>query len=109
MRKQEKTVMIARMTNHDYNWLAAGNLNGLNTEKSSVLRNKTVILYHDINCYGHWIRKAVQISQEISLHLAVSNFLENFATPQQTCDGYDLVAYIIEQLIFNGAGTTKTS
>ena len=94
---------------HNYNWFAAGNLNGFNTYKSRVVRDKTVTLYLEASCYDHWIRKAEQINHDLSLHLTVSNFLENFATPQQTCDGYDLVAYIIEQLIFNGAGTTKTS
>jgi hypothetical protein len=109
MGKQEKTVIITSMIFHNYNWIAAGNLNGFNTEKSGVLQNKTVILYSDVGCYDHWIRKAEQINHDLSLHLTVSNFLENFASPQQTRYGYDLVAYIIEQLIFNGAGTTKTS
>ncbi|MBZ4651935.1 MAG: hypothetical protein JG761_735 [Proteiniphilum sp.] len=68
--------------NHDYNWLAVGNLNGLNTEKSKVLRDKTVILYPDAGCYNHCLRKADQINHDLSLHITVSHFLENFATPQ---------------------------
>jgi len=94
----EKTAVIASMIYHDYNWLAAGNLNGLNVEKSTVLRNKTIILYPDAGCYDRWLRKADQITRELSLNLTVSTFLEHFATPQQIHHGYDLADYVIEQL-----------
>lgn len=94
----EKTAVIASMIYHDYNWLAAGNLNGLNVEKSTVLRNKTIILYPDAGCYDRWLRKADQITRELSLNLTVSSFLEYFANPQQTHQGYDLADYVIDQL-----------
>lgn len=94
----EKTAVIASMIYHNYNWLAAGNLNGLNVEKSRILRDKTVILYPDSGCYDNWFRKAEQINHELSLHLIVSAFLEHFATPQQTQYGYDLADYILAQL-----------
>lgn len=93
----EKTAVIASMIYQDYNWLAAGNLNGLNVEKSRVLRNKTIILYPDAGCYNRWLRKAEQINRELPLHLTVSCFLEHFATPQQTHLGYDLADYIINK------------
>ena len=92
----EKTAVIASMICHDYNWLAAGNLNGLNTEKSRVFRDKTFILYPDAGCYNRWLRKAQQINHDLSLHLTVSDFLENYATPQQTQDGYDIADYILQ-------------
>jgi len=91
----EKTAVIASMIYHDYNWLAAGNLNGLNVEKSRVLRGKTIILYPDAGCYDRWLRKAEQINRELPLHLTVSAFLEHFSTPQQSHLGYDLADYII--------------
>ena len=94
----EKTALIASMIYHNYNWLAAGNLNGLNVEKSRVLRGKTIILYPDAGCYNRWLRKADQINRELPLHLTVSAFLERFATPQQTHLGYDLADYILDQL-----------
>lgn len=94
----EKTAVIASMIIPNYNWLAAGNLNGLTVEKSRALRDRTVILYPDAGCYNHWLRKAEQINQQLSLRLTVSNFPENFATPQQIHDGYDLADYILEQL-----------
>ncbi|ULB35440.1 DUF6371 domain-containing protein [Proteiniphilum propionicum] len=97
----EKTAVIASMIYHNYNWLAAGNLNGLNVEKSRVLQNKTVILYPDVGCYDRWLKKAEQINLELSLHLIVSDFLENFANPQQTHLGYDIADYIIEKKKIN--------
>ncbi|MDD3968939.1 MAG: DUF6371 domain-containing protein [Proteiniphilum sp.] len=93
----EKTAIIASMFFPGYIWLAAGNLNGLNSEKSRVLKNRIIVLYSDAGCYDRWLRKVEQISHDLSLHLTVSNFLENFATPQQTHHGYDLADYIIEQ------------
>lgn len=105
----EKTAVIASMIFPNYNWLAAGNLNGLTVEKSRALRDRTVILYPDAGCYNHWLRKAEQINQQLSLRLTVSNFPENFATPQQIHDGYDLADYILEQLLSYGTETPKTS
>ena len=94
----EKTAVIASMIYHNYNWLAAGNLNGLNVQKSKVLQNKTVILYPDAGCYNRWLSKAEQINRDLSLNLTVSSFLEYFANPQQTHQGYDLADYVIDQL-----------
>ena len=91
----EKTAVIASIIYHNYIWLAAGNLNGLNVEKSRVLRGKTIILYPDAGCYNRWLHKAEHINRELPLHLTVSSFLEHFATPQQTHNGYDLADYII--------------
>ena len=96
--EDEKTAVIASMIYHNYNWLAAGNLNGLNVEKSRTLQNKTIILYPDAGCYDRWLKKADQINHNLPLHLTVSDFLEHFASPQQTHHGYDLADYIIEQL-----------
>jgi hypothetical protein len=98
----EKTAVIASMIYQNYNWLAAGNLNGLNVEKSRVLRGKTIILYPDAGCYNRWLRKADLITRELTLHLIVSSFLEQFATPQQTHNGYDLADYILDQLSEHG-------
>jgi len=91
-----------------YNWLAAGNLNGLNTEKSRVLRDKSIILYPDAGCFDCWLRKADQINHELLIHLIVSDLLENLATPQQTHHGYDLADFVIKQFISNDLGTLKT-
>ncbi len=94
----EKTAVIASMIFHDYNWLAAGNLNGLNSEKSKVLQNKTVILYPDADCYDKWKNKMNQIKNDINCQIHVSDLIETHVTTQQSHDSYDIADYILEQL-----------
>lgn len=45
-----------------------------------------------------WYRFASLINFDLFLHFAISNFLENFSTPQQSYNGYDLADYILQQL-----------
>ena len=92
----EKTAVIASMNYSNYNWLAAGNLNGLNVEKSRVLQNKYVVLYPDAGCYERWAKKSMQIKSEVLCKIETSNLIENHATSDQTDEGYDIADYIIE-------------
>lgn len=92
----EKTAVIASMIFDNYNWLAAGNLNGLNIEKSKVLRDKHVILFPDAGCYQRWTKKSMQIKSEVFCKIETSHLIENHATADQTTDGYDIADYIIE-------------
>lgn len=94
----EKTAVIASMIYTNYNWLAAGNLNGLNLEKSKVLRDKHVVLYPDAGCYEKWKKKLIQIKTQLPCNIEISNLVENHASPQQTEVGYDIADYIIEVL-----------
>lgn len=93
----EKTAIIASMVFPHFNWLAAGNLNGLNTEKSKVFKGKKVILYPDAGCYAKWKEKMAQLKSEIYCHITISDLIEKHATPQQIESGYDIADYIIEQ------------
>jgi hypothetical protein len=92
----EKTAVIGSIIFDNYNWLAAGNLNGLNVEKSRVLQNKNVVLYPDAGCYERWTKKSMQIKSEVLCNIKTSNLIENHATTDQTKDGYDIADYIIE-------------
>jgi hypothetical protein len=92
----EKTAVIASMIYSNYNWLAAGNLNGLNTEKSKVLRDKHVILFPDAGCYEKWSRKAVQLKSVMKQQIKVSDLVEKHATNKQIEEGYDIADYIIK-------------
>ena len=92
----EKTAVIGTIIFDNYNWLAAGNLNGLNVEKSRVLQNKYVVLYPDAGCYERWAKKSMQIKSEVLCKIETSNLIENHATTDQTKDGYDIADYIIE-------------
>lgn len=94
----EKTAIITSMIIPQYIWLATGNLNGLNMEKSRVLENRDIVLYPDAGCYEKWRKKMQQIKNEIFCHITISNLIEIHATLKQKEAGYDLADYIIEQL-----------
>ena len=79
----EKTAIITSMIIPQYNWLATGNLNGLNIEKSRVLENRDIVLYPDAGCYEKWRKKMQQIKNEIFCHITISNLIEIHATLKQ--------------------------
>ena len=92
----EKTAVIGSIIFDNYNWLAAGNLNGLNVEKSRVLQNKNVVLYPDAGCFDKWEKKSIQIKSQIFCNIKTSSLIEKHATKDQTKAGYDIADYIIE-------------
>ncbi len=97
----EKTAVITSMVIPQCNWLAAGNLNGLNIEKSKVFENRDIVLYPDAGCYDKWSKKMTEIKSQIPCQMAISGLIEYHATPQQIEAGYDIVDYIIQQLKAN--------
>ncbi len=99
----EKTAVITSMVIPQCNWLAAGNLNGLNIEKSKVFENRDIVLYPDAGCYEKWSRKMIEIRKQIPCQIAISELIEYHATPQQIEAGYDIADYIIQQLKANKA------
>jgi hypothetical protein len=92
----EKTAVIASMIYTNYSWLAAGNLNGLNIEKSKVLQNKNVVLYPDAGCFDKWEKKSMQIKSAVFCKIEISNLIEKHASAYQAEEGYDIADYIIE-------------
>ncbi|OJV87667.1 MAG: hypothetical protein BGO34_11655 [Bacteroidia bacterium 44-10] len=97
----EKTAVITSMVIPQCNWLAAGNLNGLNIEKSKVFEHRDIVLYPDAGCYEKWRRKMLEIRKQIPCQIAISELIEYHATPQQIEAGYDIADYIIQQLKAN--------
>lgn len=94
----EKTAVITSMVIPQCNWLAAGNLNGLNIEKSKVFENRNIVLYPDAGCYEKWSKKMTEIRKQIPCQIAISELIEYHATPQQIEADYDIADYIIQQL-----------
>lgn len=97
----EKTAVITSMVIPQCNWLAAGNLNGLNIEKSKIFEHRDIVLYPDAGCYEKWSRKMTEIKKQIPCRIAISELIEYHATPQQIEAGYDIADYIIQQLKVN--------
>lgn len=101
----EKTAVIGSLIFTNYNWLAAGNLNGLNSDKSKVLEDRYVVLYPDAGCYERWKIKMKQIRNDINCQILISDLIENHATPIQSEAGYDIADYILDQ--FKKSETVK--
>lgn len=97
----EKTAVITSMVIPQCNWLAAGNINGLNIEKSKVFENRDIVLYPDTGCSEKWSRKILEIRKQIPCQIAISELIEYHATHQQIEAGYDIADYIIQQLKAN--------
>ena len=105
----EKTAVIASMIYHDCNWIAAGNLNGINVQKSKVLQGKNIILYPDAGCFEKWNKKKDEIRNEIFCQINISNLVETHATPQQFKEGCDIADYILNQLSESTVANPNTS
>jgi hypothetical protein len=91
--ESEKTAIIASVYLPQYIWVAVGSLTNLNTEKCSILKGRTVVLFPDLNGYDKWSNKAKEFS-----HLAnftISNLLERTAPEQDKRHGNDLADYLI--------------
>jgi hypothetical protein len=92
--ESEKTAVIASVYLPQFIWLAAGSKDGLNAEKCSVLKGRTVTLFPDLNGFEKWNNKAKELS-----HLAiftVSDLLERKATEAEREQGFDLADYLIK-------------
>ncbi len=92
--ESEKTAIIASVYLPQFIWLAAGSKDGLNAEKCSILKGRTVTLFPDLNGFEKWSNKAKELS-----HLAiftVSDLLERKATEAERKQGFDLADYLIK-------------
>tara|TARA_R110002049_G_scaffold80452_4_gene204631 strand:- start:1924 stop:3231 length:1308 start_codon:yes stop_codon:yes gene_type:complete len=91
--ESEKTAIIASSYINEFVWLAAGNANGLNLEKTKVLKGREVILYPDLGQYDNWKEKIRSLNQEASY--SVSKLLLNNSTSEERKNGYDIADYLI--------------
>ena len=92
--ESEKTAVIASVYLPQFIWVASSGLNGLNAEKCSILKGRTVTLFPDLNGFDKWSSKAEELS-----HLAiftVSDLLELKASEAERIDGLDIADYLAE-------------
>jgi hypothetical protein len=91
--ESEKTAIIASIYLPQFIWLACGSKEGLNVEKSQILKGRNVTLFPDLKAHEKWREKAKQLA-----HIArfnVSDLLETKATPDEMQLGLDLADYLI--------------
>jgi hypothetical protein len=92
--ESEKTAVIASVYLPQFIWLAAGSKDGLNAEKCSILKGRTVTLFPDLNGFVKWSDKAKELSNLAIF--TVSDLLERKATESERAKGLDLADYLVK-------------
>lgn len=94
--ESEKTAIISSVYFPQYVWLASGNLNGINEEKSRSLQNRNVELFPDLSKDGKafeiWQAKSKTISS-FAKSVKVNDLLEKIAPHDHKQNGFDLGDY----------------
>lgn len=95
--ESEKTAIICSHFMPQFNWLGAGNINGLSIDKFKVLKGRKVILFPDLNKANEiWTNKANEFKN--IAEVSISNYLERIATNEQKSNGLDLADYLINSV-----------
>jgi hypothetical protein len=101
--ESEKTAVIASVYLPQFIWVAVGGKDGLNAEKYSILKGRSITLFPDLSkpkiegkptAFESWSSKAKEFS-----HIAiftVSDLLERKATEAEKQEGFDLADYLIK-------------
>ena len=90
--ESEKTAVIASAYLPEFIWLAAGNADGLNASKCSILKGRTVILFPDLNAFEKWKKRAEGFSHIASFQ--ISDLLEKSASEAERRNGLDIADYL---------------
>lgn len=96
--ESEKSALISAAIFPNFVWLASGGIQGLAVDKCKVLKDRTVILYPDLNAFDKWNEKASLIKNQCSCEITVSTLLEDISTPEAKAKGLDVTDFLIEQL-----------
>lgn len=96
--ESEKSALISAAIFPDEIWLAAGNINGLSVDKCQILKDRTVLLYPDLNAFSKWKEKSIQLEKECNCTIKISDLLEKEATPKAKALGLDVADFMINQL-----------
>jgi len=93
--ESEKTAIIASIYLSDYIWLASGSLNGINTEKSKILKGRTCYLFPDLGAAAKWEEKASILNELLpTTKFIVSYLLEEVAKEYNLDQGCDLADFL---------------
>lgn len=102
--ESEKTACLMSMFFDKYLWLATGSLQGLNSKKLEILKNKEIILYPDLGIEGKNgspFTKWKLASDELKLkgyNIKISNLLESKCTVTEREKGLDIADYFLKSI-----------
>ncbi len=91
--ESEKTAVIASLYFPNFIWMATGGIGNLSYSKLKALIGRKIILFPDLCAYDKWS----QIIQPLEkwFKIAVSDYLEKNASPQDKLKKYDLADYLL--------------
>ncbi|NID10636.1 DUF6371 domain-containing protein [Fibrivirga algicola] len=89
-----KTAVICAGYFPQFVWLAIGAKSYPNAERLSMLRNRPIVLYPDLNAYTDWSKRAEAMNAE-GFRINVSDYLERYANDQQKQQGLDLADFLL--------------
>lgn len=93
--ESEKTAIIASIYLPKFVWLASGSLNGINFEKSKILKGRTCYLFPDLGAAEKWEEKAKVLNDSIpDITFIVSYLLEDISKKYELDKGCDLADYL---------------
>lgn len=95
--ESEKTALIGSGLFPDYVWLATGGKSQLSFDKMKILSGRRVVAFPDVDGYGYWKDKAVELSR-CGIDIVVSDILERRATPDERERKIDIADWMLEQL-----------
>lgn len=96
--ESEKSAVIGKAQFPDYLWLAVGAKGQLKPEKLYVLKNRTVILFPDIDAQKEWNEKAKLLT---FCNVTVSDILLRYATDEDRKNKIDIADWIVKQRMEN--------
>lgn len=92
--ESEKSAVISSIYQPQFIWLSCGGKDGLGTSKIQVLKDRSVILFPDLNGFNKWTEKAKEIAI-IAKSVSVSPILEGIATDAERASGLDIADYLL--------------
>ncbi|MCU4158380.1 hypothetical protein J1N10_20580, partial [Carboxylicivirga sp. A043] len=93
--ESEKTAIIASIYLSNYIWLASGSLNGINVEKSKILKERTCFLFPDLGAVEKWEEKAQVLNDFLpNTTFKVSYLLEDISNEYELEQGCDLADFL---------------
>ena len=94
--ESEKSALISSCYLPQYLFIASGGKHGcFNAENYEKFIGRKVVLFPDLGAIELWEMKAEQM-RELGIEVAVFDFLERNATPEQIFEGYDIADFLLQ-------------
>ena len=95
--ESEKSALIASGVFPDCVWLATGGKSQLSVDKLKVLKERTVIMFPDVDGFDYWKEKAKEV-EAIGCKVIVSDLLEKNATDEERANKIDIADWLVRYL-----------